>query len=195
MNHKDIALQAVTPTVMVPKFEPFTPLESVGHRYLAAADGLWLEIRRKWLYVRLPVAKQTTVPMPYGTVTEKVEIAFGKMPYKLLNDFVELAKAGLPNEVAAAIIWNEETKELHLQPLEAESASPGHITYRNPILGEGEHLVVDLHSHGTAGAFFSRTDNKDDRGSIKVAGVVGNIDKPEQSYAFRLCALGLFHSL
>lgn len=192
MNPKDKALQTLTPTVMVPKFEELEPLQTIGHRFLAASDGMWMEIRRAWLYVRLPIAVQVGVPLPYGRLTPIVEMAFGKLPLQLLSEFTELAIAGLPNEVAGAIIWNEETGSMRLQPLEAVKAGPGHITYRTPILGAGEHVIVDLHSHGVLKAFFSRTDDTDDHGSVKIAGVVGNLDKPEHTYAFRLCALGLF---
>lgn len=192
MNLRDQALQTLTPTVMVPKFEPFEPLETIGHRFLVAADGLWLEIRRAWLYARLPVAQQGMVAMPYGTVTPCLELVFRKVPQALLTEFTELAKAGLPNEVAAAVIWHEGTGYMRLQQLHAVSASPGHITYQTAVLGDGEHAIVDLHSHGHSPAYFSATDNVDDYGTTKVSGVVGNLDKPEQTYAFRLCAQGLF---
>lgn len=192
MNPRDLALQTIAPMVMVPKFEELQPLQTVGHRFLAAADGTWLELRRAWLYARVQVVAQHAVPMPYGTVEPTLQLLYGTVPKSLLSEFIEQAKAGLPNEVAAAVIWNERTGDLRLQPFEAVTASPGHITYRTASIEAGENVVMDLHSHGTAPAFFSRTDNQDDKGAVKVAGVVGNLDKPEQSFAFRLCALGLF---
>lgn len=190
MNPRDMALQSLTPTVMVPRFEAHTPLASFGHRFLVTADGLWMEIKRAWLYVCLPVMLQDAVPMPYGTVTPVVEFAFGKVPKELLAEFVEMAKAALPNEAAAAVIWDEVTGNIRLQLLEAESASPVHITYQTAKLEAGEHLVMDLHSHGCARAEFSPKDNADDATAIRVAGVVGDLNKPAPTYAFRLCALG-----
>lgn len=195
MNPRDMALQTLTPTVMVPRHEDFTPLASIGHRFLVASDGLWMEIRRAWLYARLPVARQAGVPMPYGVVTPVLELLCGKVPKQLLVAFEGLAQAALPNETAAVVIWNEVTGEMRLQPLEAVSASAAHVTYKMSETDEGEHVVMDLHSHGASRAFFSGTDDADDATAIKVAGVVGNLDKPEPTYAFRLCALGRFVTL
>jgi len=196
MDPRDVVLQTLTPTVMVPKFGAFKALETPGHRFLVAADGLWLEIRRAWLYARMPITtKRGSVPIPCGELTPCLELKFGKVPRALLSKFVEQAKADLPNESAAAIIWNERTEEMRLQPLEAVRAGPGHITFNQPSLEDGEHLVVDLHSHATTPAFFSGTDNRDDRTAIKVAGVVGDLDKQDPTYAFRLCALGTFITL
>lgn len=192
MNPKDGALHALTPTIMVPKFEAFAPLDAAGHRFLAAADGLWMEVRRAWLYARLPVALQEGVPMPYGTVTPALELCFGKVPKGMLAEFVDMARAALPNEAAATVIWNEGTGAIRLQPLEAISASRDHITYKASELEYGEHEIVDLHSHGSSPAFFSSQDDADDATAVKIAGVVGNLDKPEPTYAFRLCALGRF---
>ncbi len=54
-------------------------------------------------------------------------------------------------------------------------------------------MVLDLHSHGLLDAFFSGTDNYDDgRGEVKIAGVIGNLDQPEVTASFRLCANGVF---
>jgi len=76
--------------------------------------------------------------------------------------------------------------------LEETSVGPGHVNVNLPTLEEDEHMVMDLHSHGLTEAFFSRTDNKDDRGATKIAGVIGNLDKPEATASFRLCANGVF---
>ena len=193
MDPRDNALQSMTPTVMVPKFGTLEPVAHPGHRFLVSSNGLWLEIKRAWLYARISIdTLKGAIPFPYGDVEPVVELTFGKMPRDLLDRFVEQAKAALPNETAAAIIWDERLETMHLQPLEVVRAGPGHITFIQPVLRDGEHLVVDLHSHGSMSAFFSRTDNKDDRTAVKVAGVVGDLDKQEQTFAFRLCALGMF---
>ena len=77
--------------------------------------------------------------------------------------------------------------------LEETSVGPGHVKVNLPTLEEDEHMVMDLHSHGLTDAFFSRTDNKDDAEvRLKIAGVIGNLDKPEVTTSFRLCANGVF---
>jgi len=42
----DVALEANTPTVVVPRFGKFEPLQENGHRFLVCADGMWVECKR-----------------------------------------------------------------------------------------------------------------------------------------------------
>ena len=56
MDARDIALQQSAPVVTVPRYGGFTPLTDNGHRFLVTGDGLWLEARRPWLYLRVPLA-------------------------------------------------------------------------------------------------------------------------------------------
>lgn len=192
MNARDLALQGLTPTVMVPAFETMACLDRPGHRFLVSRNGLWIELRRAWLHARLPVALQDAVPMPYGEVTQVVDLSCGRVPKELLDEFIGQARDALPNECGAVVAWHERTGAFRLVPLHALEASPGHLKYEPADLEEGEHLVLDLHSHGKADAFFSRTDNRDDIAAVKIAGVVGKVDQPNPSFAFRLCALGQF---
>jgi PRTRC genetic system protein A len=192
LNAIDTAMQAVTPTVMVPRHEAFEPMTNNGHRFLAAADGLWLEARRPWLYVRWQLAKQESVPMPYGSVTAAMSIETA--PRKLVEEFVAEAKRQCPLECAAWIVWNEVTGEWKLIHLPPTLAKHDEVTFDRPRLSEDEHLVFDLHSHGRIPAFFSSKDNKDDRGEFKVSGVFGNLHGDVQA-EFRLCANGKFIDL
>ncbi len=192
MDSRDVALQSVLPTVMVPRYSELEELATPGNRLLMAANGVWLEVCRAWLYVRLPVAKPASIPVPYGDVSEEMRFGFGKLPKAMVAQFIELARARCPNECAAWVVWNSRTNEWRLTMLEETSVGPGHVNVNLPALGEDEHMVMDLHSHGLTEAFFSRTDNKDDRGATKIAGVIGNLDKPEATASFRLCANGVF---
>ena len=191
MDPRDIALQSTMPTVMVPLFGTFEPLATPGNRILCAKDGIWIEARRPGIYARQPIALQDSVAMPYGAVTPALETGFANLG-ETIRQFVEYAKQSMPNEVAMALIWDESTGALTGQVLEPVSSSPGHITYLRPDLTEGQHVVVDIHSHGSAPAFFSRTDNKDDRGDLKIAIVVGNVDQPNPTVKARLCTLGRY---
>lgn len=190
MDPRDHALQAVTPTVMAPRYGAFEALASNGHRFLAASDGLWLEVRRPWLYLRKRIAEQTMVAMPYGVLTEEMQFA-ERIPRHLIEEFLKEAARRCPSECAAWITWNESTGRWRLRHLEEQSASAEHVDVIRPALPDGEHLVLDLHSHGRDSAFFSPRDDRDDHGEYKIAGVVGHVDtKPV--LLLRLCAGGLF---
>jgi len=190
MDARDAVLQITCPTVMVPRFGSLEAMTGNGHRFLAAVDGLWLEVVRPWLHLLQPIARQAKVAMPYGSLTPFVQMSCGQIPKELVALFVEYAHTRMPNECAAWITWSE-ARGFRLRLLDEISASRVRVTVERPPLDDGEHLVVDLHSHGADGAGFSATDNADDRGEVKIAGVVGNLDR-EPTFAFRICALGLF---
>jgi PRTRC genetic system protein A len=189
LNRIDTALQSATPTVMVPRHEPFVPMPQVGHRFLAAADGLWLEARRAWLYLRWNLAKQAQVAMPYGAITPVVQVQ--KVPGCLVEEFIAFAKDVCPLECAAWIVWNASTDQCRLIKMVPTSVSNASVQIVRPALADNEHLVVDLHSHGRIPAFFSSEDNRDDCGEFKVAGVFGRLDGDIEC-RFRLCANGLY---
>lgn len=196
MDSRDVALQSVMPTVMVPRYAELEKLDTPGNRILMAENGVWLEVCRAWLYMRERVALPPRIPVPYGLVHKDMRFVFGKLPIAMVTQFIELARIRSPNECAAWVVWNQRTNEWKLLMLEERSVGTGHVEINRPTLGEDEHMVLDLHSHGLLDAFFSSTDNYDDgRGEVKIAGVIGNLDKPEVTTSFRLCANGMFVSL
>lgn len=192
-NHEiDAAVQTMTPTIMYPLFGVFQPLEQPGHRFLAAKDGLWLEVRRPWLHLICPLAKQTAVAMPYGQPQSHQQFAFGKLPLDLLRRFAAEAKEAAPAEHAAWLTWDWQLRQFQYRPVTVNSSSSARINYDLPTIGETEEFVVDLHSHGHDQAYFSRDDNDDDRGEVKIAGVFGHCHQDRPSVVFRLCVLGMF---
>lgn len=200
--HLDVALFDSAPTVAVPKHAKFAALKEIGHRFLMTAEGVFVEVRRPWLHIiqRLAWTRDGASPTagpvpPYGTVEEKVEFAFGRLGSALqeLQAFAAEARAALPNEYAAWIVWDAEKQKLQYRPLLATSATPGSITFERPALAEHESLAIDLHSHGNGSAFFSATDDVDDAGEVKISGVFGGLGEGcEPDVAFRLCVLGMF---
>lgn len=195
MDARDIALQSTAPTLMVPLFGELDPIQGAGHRFLAARDGLWLDIKREWLELRIPLARQQMVAMPYGILDSKIEFLFGKLPTALIQAFVTKAKQVAPDECAGWIVWNALQGDFRLLMLENISAGLAHVTFHRPELEDHEHLVIDIHSHGKLKAFFSEEDNLDDAGEVKISVVVGNLDQEEQTIRARLCAMGMFVTL
>ncbi|WP_156437889.1 PRTRC system protein A [Burkholderia sp. BDU5] len=191
----DEALFDSAPVAAVPRHAEFAPLLDVGHRFLLAAEGLFVEIRRPWLHLIQPIASiESAGPRPpYGSLAPKIEFAFGRLgaAEQHFRRFGEDARAAAPNEHAAWIVWDNEKRELAYRDLEIDHATPGSITFKRPALTEHESLVVDLHSHGTTSAFFSEVDDRDDAGEVKLSAVVGTLAAgATPTIAFRLCALG-----
>lgn len=190
LDNRDILLQSCFPTQMVPKFSALKALSATGHRFLTCSDGLWIEILRPWLHLTWPIAIQHKVAMPYGTLEKKVEFTMGKVPWVLLRGFLEGARAVAPIECAAWVAWDEKTGEFDFQWLDAFNQSADGVGFNRPRLPEGKHLVIDLHSHGCIEAFFSPEDDRDDGGEVKIACVMGSLDKPQITFQARICALG-----
>lgn len=187
----DQALFALAPLVRVPIYTALEPMTGHGMRYLMAKDGLWLEVRNELFHVRTPVAAaMDMVRLPAGVVQPICTFHFGKLPRTLLEEFIVGAKAASPNETAAVGMWNVESGDFRLVFC-SEDATPDHTRVQRPKPMDAERLVLDIHSHGRAGAFFSQTDDDDDRGEIKISVVVGKVDSEPEVMA-RLCLLGRF---
>ncbi|MBC7860322.1 MAG: PRTRC system protein A [Burkholderiaceae bacterium] len=191
----DRALFSAAPVVAVPIHSEFSPLRQNGHRFLLAEDGLYLEARRPWLHFIHRLAEHNTVRIPFGAVKPKVELAFGALGTALMEmqEFGAHAMVEAPTEAAASLIWNDESRAWSIKyPETIGAATASRIEYKQVELGERESVAIDLHSHGNGPAFFSPTDDDDDRGAIKISGVFGDLDQPLPSVAFRLCVLGLY---
>lgn len=195
MDHRDMFLQTTFPTIPVPRFGPLEELASNGHRFLVGSNGVALEVRRPWLYMRqIAMKNESGLALPYGRMSEVFELRCGPIPRELLLEFASQAKAGGEIETAAWITWRESTRSFVFRRLSERTASAHSVVVDRPELDADEHLVVDIHSHGHADAFFSPTDNEDDQGEVKFSVVVGSChrDRPEAfDVVARLCALGL----
>ena len=195
MNPNDTLLQASFPSVMVPMRESVAALERPGERLLVAQNGVFLEVVRTWIRVVRQIAKyDVPTPIPYGKVEPLTQVLCPPAPAVLIEQFRNQARAAFPNEVGAVIVWDAITKLIRLDALHAKSSGPGHLIYDRPDLRDGEHIVVDCHSHGAHPAFFSNTDNEDDSFDVKFSFVLGDCLSEHPSTAFRLCAKGIFEN-
>lgn len=187
----DLLLQGHTPVAVVPRFGEFEALTTHGHRFLVDRDGLWIEARRPWAHVIWPLARQDSTPMPHGALTPVVQLAFDRLPVEALEAFVRDARKHHPAEVGAVVTWNERDGSMRYRLCDVLSAGVGHLRQRWPAFDEGEHPVLDLHSHGPLAAFFSDTDRRDTGTDVVVAGVVGQLDEPRPQLALSLFACGV----
>lgn len=180
MSALDAAIQAATPALMVPHDGELPELLVGRKRFLLAADGIYLDVASAAMRARLRVA---TMPMPYGPVTPFISLVDGTMPAKLLQDAITTAIAHPSVEVAFGIEASDAGYVLR-QPA-VRSASAAHITYDDVL--DDERLVLDLHSHGRAAAFFSTTDDDSDLARVGpyIAAVVGRVHQtPELALRF-----------
>ncbi|SPS02240.1 PRTRC system protein A [Cupriavidus taiwanensis] len=196
MHPADTALQQSFPSVMVPRFGQLAAMERPGERLLIAANGVFLEIARPWLrMVRRLGAFEHRTAIPYGEAAEATELHCGRVPAQLIGEFAAMARAAYPKETGAWIVWNAASATFRLIPVGILEHSGGHLKYERPVLADDDVLVVDCHSHGSHPAFFSGTDDVDDRHDVKFAFVIGNCAALAPSMALRLCAKGIFETV
>ncbi len=196
MDIRDQIILQHAPLIACPKHGSSMPhMNEPAHRFIAAEDGLWLEVMRSWLHLRYPIAT-AEIPLPYGRMEAHIEYPFDAVQIEAFTRmFIQDARDALPNEAAACVIWNDTTCETEYRLLDPEQASPGAIRYHRPVLADHEALAIDLHSHGDLPAFWSPTDDEDDTGEVKLAIVVGEVNDNKPAVRIRLCALGLFIDL
>lgn len=195
LDPRDRILQDLIPTVMVPAHTNFPQLDKPGHRYLIASDGLYIEVCREWMHAVCPIGTIDEHRLPYGDLIEDgLDVTYDPAAaMNLIKAFIVHARAQMPNECAAWIIWTESDEEygtLRLEYPVAIEESPGHVKYYRPKMAANDHMVIDIHSHGALGAHFSHIDDEDDEGDVKLAVVVGRLDQEVPEMVRRLCLPG-----
>lgn len=182
MGTPDEILYSACPIHPAPTFAGFQPLTAPGKRLIAARDGLYLEAFSPAMHVLQPVA---AVPTPYGEVTPFIRLHNGRIPRQLLHQVASESLSASPSEVA--FIIHREAGGYSLHTPTTISASAGHISYHDTR--DSDQLVVDIHSHGAAGAFFSSRDDASDlsRQGPYIAGVIApRTDPKDTRVIFRL---------
>ena len=191
---RDEALQHACPVLAAPLFGDLPAMEN-GQRVIVASNGVFVQVKRDWLdCVERLGGIDAALPLPYGKMTPSVCFTFGTIPIALLDAFIAAGRAGLPNEIAGGLIYSPQRTTLRFAIYEVLHSTAHGIEYRMPPLARDESIAVDLHTHGRLPAFWSGTDDVDDR-SVKVAGVFGNLDRERPSAAFRLVLNGMYRSL
>lgn len=193
MDARDMALQAACPAIAAPRFGSLPDMPN-GQRIILAANGVFVQVQLDWLDCIQRLSPALPIPLPYGEVDERLSFAFGVLPIRLIESFIEAGRQGLPDEVAGALIYSRRARTLRLALCESLDTSPAQIDYRVPPMDADETLAVDLHTHGCGAPFWSATDDRDDQG-IKVAGVFGCLHLPTPRAAFRLAINGRFLAL
>jgi PRTRC genetic system protein A len=194
IDRRDEALQRACPVLAAPLFGALPAMEN-GQRVVVASNGVFVQVKRDWLdCVERMGDTDAGLPLPYGEVTPSIQFAFGTIPVVLLEAFIAAGRAGLPNEIAGGLIYSAERRTVRLAIYESVGSTAHGIEYRLPLLAGDESIAVDLHTHGLLPAFWSATDDRDDR-SVKVTGVFGNLDRELPSAAFRLVLNGMYRPL
>src|ERR1700739_1983816 len=162
-------------------------VEGVFKFHKLAADG------SRYVSIRVPAIPGMELPK-----APKEEVKFlpeGKVPRHLFDEIVALyrqvmiANNGRNLEAMAWIIWNKDAG--YYIPVPTQRVSTASVDYDWDV-PPGSIVVVDAHSHNSMGAFFSGTDDGDDRRGIRFSGVVGKLTNTSYETKWRFCYQGKF---
>lgn len=190
----DAVLAAQFPIIPQPVHGERSDMREFGIRYIVGANGLHREVSTPWLHSVLPVGSPSVgARLPYGLVRPQVNLRCPKPSSRHWREFATMAMAAFPNECAAALLWSPSTSQWRLAPRRVDEPGAAYIRYVEAECLDDEIVVVDLHSHGGAPAFFSDVDDADDAGSIKLSVVFGRCERADQmDVASRLCVIDTF---
>ena len=189
MDWIDAATLDNFPVVVAPHVGALAAPQKDGTRYIMGKNGVYKEVSTFWM-----VRRKLHAPcqLPYGDVEESLQFVFPAPPVTLWHAFIAIARGVFPNECAGLMVFNHQTRAWRLEMRASKFADGSWVDYENPELGADDVAVVDIHSHGQHAAGFSRQDNIDDAGGIKISAVVGKLHNATPEILLRLVAIKEF---
>lgn len=155
---------------------PLPPTDALAYQYVLAATGVYLRAENHFFAVLLPVVRcsiRGLVPLQ-PNFRVKVPHLPGRLLAAVLGDARQARRrdGGL----------NEALYHFHHDGARVRVVKPAQRATAAGVVGAESHtagVILDLHSHGNMGAFWSGTDNGDEQG-FRVYGVIGRLDeRPE----------------
>jgi PRTRC genetic system protein A len=146
-------------------------------------------------YISIKVSAIPGLELAKAPKEETSFLPAGKVPRHLFDEIVALYRQvmsrnnGRNLEAMAWIIWNKDAGyHIHVPQQKVSGAS---VEYEWDV-PSGNIVIVDTHSHNSMGAFFSGTDDGDDRRGIRFSGVVGKLTNTSYDTVWRFCYQGKF---
>jgi PRTRC genetic system protein A len=133
----------------------------------------------KELEARTPIVKEHLNFLPAG----KIPYAYWEQIVEFFRQVMKHKKADM--EAHAWILWEEEKGYYISVPKQTVGKASVAFTYDADALPPGAVIVVDIHSHNTMGAFYSGTDDANDKIAIYYSGVVGKITDANYEWVMR----------
>ena len=173
----DRELQKNLPIVMMPKYSELDALKDNEKRLILGSNGIFIESKCKAIHCRLKIAPALDIPVPCGYVAKFLKVKQLEEWVKEL--IVKQSKLALPNEYCLLIVFDADKSEYQIVEPEVISCSPSEVKYKMPELEKNQHIFIDYHTHGLGNAYFSATDNADDKtlGGTYFSVVAGKCDR------------------
>lgn len=167
------------------------PLTTQAYQYMVAQNGVFLHAQNRFLTAVVPVAPaHNAIRGLHPLHLPAVQLHVPRLPIHLLQTATRHARqqrdmAGRWQEALYRFHHDGSQVRLVCPPQQATSTSVHTITPDTPD------ILLELHSHGSLRAFWSTTDDADERG-FRFYGVLGRLDAPQVEVRLRLGVYGTF---
>lgn len=164
--------------------------------YIPLAEGGYLKHVKLvgGRHARIKVEKlpaNTAIVADAITIEEELNfLPAGKIPYEYFEQIVEFfrqvsKKMKSEFEAHAWILWTKEKGYFISVPKQTVGKASVSFTYDDDSLPPGSIIVADWHSHNTMNAFYSGTDDNNDKSGIYYSGVIGKLTDASFEYVVR----------
>ncbi len=168
--------------------ETLPQIDAVGYQYVVAGNGLFIRAEDSRLAALIPIADDFTL---YGLVALESVVVFKlpRIPGEYLLAIWQSARRHLPNEAMYQLRYDNFVPDMTrnawriTMPRDLAAPTPTSLAFDDQATA-----VIDLHSHGAMDAFFSETDNGDERG-FRFYCVIGKVDTDTPEI---LCRVGVY---
>ncbi|GAI28162.1 unnamed protein product [marine sediment metagenome] len=132
--------------------------------YIFASNGVFIEAESPLIAARIPVADCDIRGL--APIEPKISLTYGSIPQRFFDLALDLFLADSNTEHYVAVTADA---GYHFY-IPVQDKDAGRVVYE-----VGKSVILEMHSHGHGGAWFSGTDNEDETG-LKLYGVVGKLN-------------------
>lgn len=157
------------------------------YKHMKLSGGRYVRMKVKGLPDRFKALEKQLK----GDIKEELNfLPAGKIPFEYWQQIVAFFRQVMVHkksdvEAHAWILWSEQRGYFISVPKQVVSKASVAFSYDADALPPGAVIVVDIHSHNTMGAFYSGTDDNNDKNSIYYSGVIGKISDKNYEYVMR----------
>ena len=156
-------------------------VQGIGYDYVLGSGGVYVQSRSAHLTARVLAAPCTVRGL--APVAGKVTLSHGRIPTALFAVGLRWFRDAPDTERLFAVRWDGHAYRLVVPP---QAGTGTRLAYLPPV-----GVVAEFHSHGSARAFFSVTDDRDEQG-FRIYGVAGRLDSPRPELRLRVGVYGYF---
>ena len=155
----------------------------IFYDYILAGNGVF--VRAENPLIKATVAASEATIRGLQPLQGSVELRHGRIPQYIYNLALSTLMINPYREQLVAVVWDGSYR------LKSPTQESGDCWIKYEILPD---TVLEFHSHGLMGAFFSHTDNLDEQG-LCIYAVAGKLDRLIPDVNIRVGAYGYFAPL